>query len=101
MTEPTLRKVRSDLTIWINDAPLVKTESGEVLSGALKVIVTDFGDRTKVVVTGAARINVIRSVNFRLRGYPNYRDCPEWLVRIVSQAMIEHPWLTSHDSRSP
>jgi hypothetical protein len=83
-----IKNVKLVITFSMADTPGVRDKYGSLLSGILKVTITDFGDRAKVTVTGRMANGGIqmRSADFRLRGYPQYPECPPWLQELVNDA---------------
>ena len=83
----TIRKVKRVMTIELGtDAPLVTHPMGTF--GPYKIEVTEYKDRGKVSLYGRMRhgSQAPRSISFRLYGYPQYDECPEWVLQVLSEA---------------
>ena len=88
MTEPSIRRFRVDVTIWISNPTLVQSSDRQFLSS--KAVIRNLEGKIKVEVTGpviGGGSQPMRSKVFNIKGYPQHPRMPSWLSDIVNEAM--------------
>lgn len=93
----TLTVMRTTLskTYWIKSAGAPETTTAHGESIVVHKVVLECrsnkdGPKTKVICFGrpATRSWETRSTNFNVKGYTQYRECPEWLAELIKDGFV-------------